>query len=168
MSHMGQVYLSHGLESGPKARKVQALATIARARGWDTVIPDYRGLGLEDRVSLLLAKLESRRDPVLLVGSSMGGAVSILATVQKPVAGLFLLAPAVFLPGYDEVGSTVQAQRTCIVHGWNDDVIPAKNAFRLAERHSAALHLYDDDHRLSASLAAIQNLFERWLSLDDS
>lgn len=158
----GRVFLSHGLESGPNARKVQALARIARAEGWETALPDYRGLSLDDRVALLLSKMDRVSEPVLLVGSSMGGAVSILASVKKPVAGLFLLAPAVFLPGYDDVGNTVRAQRMSIVHGWNDEVIPADNAFRLAQLHAASLHLYDDDHRLSASLPAIENLFESW------
>lgn len=164
MSVSGQVYLSHGLESGPKARKVQALASIAADHGWATRVPDYRGLGLEERVDLLLSELESSCEPTVLVGSSMGAAVSILASEHSSVGGLFLLAPAVFLPGYENVGATIGTGRVSIVHGWNDNVVPVENAFELARRHSASLHLYDDDHRLAASLAAIEGHFQSWLT----
>ena len=37
----GTVILSHGLESGPNATKVSALAKVAEALGWDSVRPDY-------------------------------------------------------------------------------------------------------------------------------
>ncbi len=40
----GTIVLSHGLESGPDATKVSALAKVAEACGWSSVRPDYRDL----------------------------------------------------------------------------------------------------------------------------
>ena len=41
MAH-GHVILSHGLESGPEATKVSALAKVAEQLGWTHERPDYR------------------------------------------------------------------------------------------------------------------------------
>ena len=40
----GTVILSHGLESGPQATKVSALAEVCAELGWDSVRPDYRSI----------------------------------------------------------------------------------------------------------------------------
>ena len=40
----GTVILSHGLESGPQATKVSALAAVCADLGWDSVRPDYRAI----------------------------------------------------------------------------------------------------------------------------
>jgi predicted esterase len=103
---------------------------------------------------------------VVLVGSSMGGHVAAAASMQLPeVRGLFLLAPAFFVPGYEEHTPVPRAGRITIVHGWRDDVIPAANSIRFAEQYRADLHLIDGDHRLEDRLFDI-NRFFNWF-LDD-
>ena len=43
----GHVILSHGLESGPQATKVAALAAMAESLGWSTERPDFLDLDRE-------------------------------------------------------------------------------------------------------------------------
>src|SRR5690349_3960304 len=56
------VILSHGLESGPEATKVTALAAACADLGWDSVRPDYRvidarrdPMAIDERIECLLA-----------------------------------------------------------------------------------------------------------------
>jgi fermentation-respiration switch protein FrsA (DUF1100 family) len=51
-------------------------------------------------------------------------------------AGVFVLAPAFFMPGYEQY--TPQPPPGCpvtIVHGWNDTVVPPENSVRYARQH---------------------------------
>ena len=93
----------------------------------------------------------------------MGGYVSTVASIRLPVDGLFLLAPAFYLPGYANQDLTPRAKTTMIVHGWGDDVVPAQNSIRFAKAHKCDLHLLDGDHRLNAALPKIEPLFELFL-----
>jgi hypothetical protein len=47
--------------------------------------------------------------------------------------------------------------------GWNDEAIPVANVIRFAEAERAALHLVDDNHRLTASQPLLDLLLERLL-----
>ncbi|EQD34984.1 hypothetical protein B1B_16995, partial [mine drainage metagenome] len=86
--------LSHGLESGPQATKVGALAAVAEAQGWRTLRPDYRDLdaqGLAAATSPRLARLRAAvpaHAPCVLVGSSFGAFISGLVSCEVPVRGL--------------------------------------------------------------------------------
>ena len=40
----GTIILSHGLESGPQATKVAALAAVANQLGWAELRPDFRDI----------------------------------------------------------------------------------------------------------------------------
>lgn len=77
----------------------------------------------DERVKILSAYLESEKARCILVGSSMGGYVSVTNAMRHKVAGLFLLAPALYMPNYDEQEYSANCP-TEIIHGWNDDVIP--------------------------------------------
>ncbi len=152
----GTVYFSHGRDSGPGARKIRALAPLARERGFRTVIPDYTGIFDPDtRVKLLLSAWDGRR-PAILVGSSMGAYVSVVASEQIRPAVLLLFAPAVGLLGVEN--PTPYAERVVVVHGWADEVVPVKNAVVFAEQHRAELHLLDADHSLTDQLPFLERL----------
>lgn len=162
-----QICFSHGKESGPWGTKIAAMADLARDRGHAVESLDYRGM--EDpaaRVDKLVAHCAALAEPLVLVGSSMGGHVATAASMQLPdVRGLFLLAPAFFMPGYESLTPEPRAVRTTLVHGWRDEVVPAANSIRFAAQHRARLHLVDGDHRLSAHLFDINRFFD-WF-LDD-
>lgn len=160
-----KLIFSHGKESGPYGRKIIALAQIALSKGLHVQSLDYQGITHPDaRAEKLVDVLSRSEEPHLLVGSSMGAYVSLVASRSAPVAGLFLLAPAVGLPGYAiQTGFDLSDIPTTIVHGWRDEVVPVSNVVGFAEAHRADLHLLDSDHRLTSVRPHIGELFNRWL-----
>ena len=99
----GTVVFSHGKESGPWGSKITAMATVVRDRGAAVESVDYRGLDdPADRVRKLIEVGLRLTGPLVLVGSSMGGHVSAAAASQLQPRGLFLLAPAFYMAGYEE------------------------------------------------------------------
>lgn len=161
------VCFSHGKESGPWGTKIAAMADLARDRGLAVESLDYRGMDdPAERVAKLVAYCRGIDRPLVLVGSSMGGHVAASASAQLPeVRGLFLIAPAFYMPGYEALTPEPAARRITIVHGWRDDVVPAANSIRFAAQHRAGLHLIDGDHRLTEQVFEINRFFD-WF-LDD-
>ena len=98
------VVFSHGLESGPWGTKIQAMAETARAAGAEVASIDYQGMREpQPRVDKLLAALADLDGRVVLVGSSMGGHVATAAAQSFEAAGVFVLAPAFHVAGYEEI-----------------------------------------------------------------
>ena len=152
----GHVILSHGLESGPNATKVSALAEIAQDLGWTHERPDYSAIDrvgkfgdIDARIALLRERAQRAQGPLVLAGSSMGAFVSALVSLDVPCVGLFLMAPPPFIEGYAQ---TLKAARqpTSIVHGWDDELIPAQAVIDWAQPRHDRLVLVDDSHRLAA------------------
>ena len=158
------VCFAHGKESGPWGRKISAMAEYARARGLTVMSPDYRfTMDPDERVRHLLAQSLPPSGELILVGSSMGGYVSAVASGQLRPRGLFLLAPAVDIPGYD-ADTTPGSERVDVVHGWHDDLIPPEIVYGWAKRHRARLHLVDSEHTLTSALPWICNAFDTFLA----
>lgn len=155
-----KLFFAHGKESGPWGSKIQFLAGCAKEIGWEVESPEYTDLPNDPdaRVERLVALLEAESAPAVLVGSSMGGYVSLVASSRVPVAGLFLMAPALYLPGYQEQDFSKQNCPIEIVHGWRDDVVPPEHSIRFAKDSGTTLHLIDDDHRFSARLDTLGEL----------
>lgn len=157
--------LSHGMESGPGATKVTALAARCAARGVAALRPDYRDLPTwRARVEHLLATLDTQTGPVALMGSSIGAYISALVSLQRPIAGLFLLAPPIEAP---PMLPALQAAAvpTWIVHGWRDELIAPAHVVAFAERQRARLLLIDGDHRLEGHVPALEREFDGFLDL---
>ena len=159
------VCFSHGKESGPWGTKIAAMADLARDRGLAVESLDYRGMeDPSERVDKLVAHCRPLGRPLVLVGSSMGGHVAASASAQlENVRGLFLIAPAFYMPGYEALTPEPKAGRITIVHGWGDEVVPATNSVRFAARHRATLHLIDGDHRLTDRVCEINRFFDWFL-----
>jgi pimeloyl-ACP methyl ester carboxylesterase len=159
-----KVIFSHGKESGPWGSKIQRLADIARRAGWDVDSIDYTDTFDPDlRVERLLERVKLERDSVLLVGSSMGGYVALVAAEQIAVAGVFLMAPALYLDGYHLQDYKPKCSQIEIVHGWSDDVVPVTGSFRFAQGTDCSLHLISGDHPLNGSLETVAGLFKLFL-----
>ena len=168
----GHVIISHGLESGPEASKAAALARVAGRLGWTHERPDYRDLDvlgpLGDVPARILrlgarAHLASRR-PLVLAGSSMGAYVSAHVSREVPVDGLFLMAPPVALdvePRYLKAAMVP----TRIIHGWEDELIPAMDVARWAQRRHDTLVMVPDSHRLAAHVEFCAEEFGRFLQM---
>lgn len=164
---MPTVYFSHGKESGPWGSKIRYLADRAEALGFAVESIDYRGIeSPDDRATLLREQLAGEADPaqVVLAGSSMGGYVSTVVAADYPAAGLFLMAPALYMPGYAVQDYPVCIAEVSVIHGWGDDIIPPENAVRFAGEGRHTLQLIDSDHRLNDSLPKVAACFEQLLA----
>jgi len=153
---MTTVIFSHGQESGPWGSKIRAMAEQAKALGCEADSIDYQGIAdPTERVQKLIAEAADIEDRLILVGSSMGGHVATAAAGRLGAAGLFVLAPAYFMEGYEELTPEPPTMPVCIVHGWHDDIVPVENSIRFAKQCAASLHLIDGDHRLTANIEEI-------------
>jgi len=158
------VLFSHGQESGPWGTKITALAQDAKDAGLAVDSIDYRGMAdPAERAKKLIARMRNFSEEILLVGSSMGGYVAVAAAQQQPAAGLFLMAPALAVPGWPKLGETVSAP-AFIVHGWQDDIVPIEWSIDFARANHARLHLLNAGHSLTEALDEIQGLFGAFLS----
>ena len=174
MSLRGHCILAHGFESGPDATKVTALDAVARRLGWSCERPDFTDLDARREVSALgdvskrvqrlldLARAAATRGPLVLAGSSLGARIAGRVSLQVPVAGLFLMAPPINLHEahpFDAAGVP-----TSIIHGWDDELIPAADVIDWARARRARLLLVDDAHRLSAHVDASAEAFAALLA----
>ena len=156
------VCFAHGKESGPWGTKITHLAEVARARGFEVQSPDYsHSHDPKERVAHLL-RLAPRADTLVLAGSSMGGYVAAQACAALKPQGLFLMAPALYFPGWDEEPAGCPAL-SCVVHGWKDDVVPVERGIAFARKNGAALHVLNSGHTLNDQFAALAVLFDDML-----
>jgi pimeloyl-ACP methyl ester carboxylesterase len=150
------VVFSHGKESGPWGAKINAMAALVRDLNLGVESVDYRGMDDPvDRVEKLVQVGGQQKGPLLLVGSSMGGHVAAAAAFRLKPEALFLLAPAFYMPGFEQYTPQDVAVPTAIVHGWRDEVVPVENSIRWAREHGATLHVLDSDHRLEDKIGNI-------------
>jgi pimeloyl-ACP methyl ester carboxylesterase len=159
------VVFSHGKESGPWGKKITAMAAAVRGLGYAVESVDYRGIDDPGaRVEKLVAVASQLPGPLILVGSSMGGHVSAAAAPQLHPRGLFLMAPAFYMAGFEAYTPQDVACPTAIVHGWHDSIVPVENSIRWAREHECALHVLDSDHRLEDRIDAICVLLRNFLA----
>jgi pimeloyl-ACP methyl ester carboxylesterase len=161
---MTTVVFSHGQESGPWGTKIRAMADCVRDMGCEADSIDYQGIAdPSERVAKLVDECGAVDAPLVLVGSSMGGHVATAAAEPLGAAGLFVLAPAYYMPGYEELTPNPPGMPTCIVHGWRDDIVPVENSIRYAKSCNAELHILDGDHRLTDNIDEINYYLLRFI-----
>ena len=175
MNTRGHCILSHGFESGPDATKVTALADAARRLGWSSERPDFTDLDARREVGELgdvparlrrlleLAGAAASRGPLVLAGSSLGAYISGLVSLQVPLAGLFLMAPPIRMGSANPL--VAARVPTSIIHGWDDELIPAAQVVDWAHSRRARLLLVADSHRLSAHVQASADAFASLLAV---
>ncbi|MFT4257523.1 MAG: hypothetical protein QM599_11265 [Pseudoxanthomonas sp.] len=169
----GHCILSHGFESGPDATKVTALAEVAERLGWTHERPDYTDLDARREAGelgdvparlarlLQLAQVAAARGHgngnVVLAGSSLGAWISAQVSLQVPSKGLFLMAPPIW-PATERAMQAAEVP-VSIIHGWDDELIPADQVVQWAQARRAKLLLVNDGHRLSDHVAASAQAF---------
>ena len=167
----GHCILSHGFESGPEATKVTALAQAAHALGWTSERPDYTDLDGRREVSDVgdvPARLQRLLDiagaaavagngPLVLAGSSLGAYIAGRVSLEVPVLGLFLMAPPITMGPLQELDASPVS--VSIIHGWDDELIPAQHVVDWATPRRARLLLVNDSHRLSEHVEASAEAF---------
>jgi pimeloyl-ACP methyl ester carboxylesterase len=162
---MPAVYFSHGQESGPWGTKIQAMAATVRELGCRAESIDYQGIPDPDtRVAKLRRECSNVPEPLILVGSSMGGHVATAAAEDVGAIGLFVLAPAFYIEGWEALTPPAPDIPIVIVHGWRDDVVPVDNSIRYARENFATLHIVNGDHRLAENIDEINFYLRRFVS----
>ncbi len=161
---MTTVVFSHGKESGPWGTKIRAMAELVKGLGCHVESIDYQGMeDPTDRVNKLIAACVDIDDSIVLIGSSMGGHVATAAAAEVAASGLFVIAPAYFMPGYEDLTPTPPEMPIAIVHGWRDDIVPVENSIRFAATCHAELHVLDGDHRLTENIDEINYYLRRFI-----
>jgi len=150
----------HGLDSSPQGTK----ASFLRAYDSRCLIPSLPP-DINERLKVLKQGL---CEPMLIVGSSLGGLTALMYAMSHPemVHGLVLLAPAVgikiedlFTEEYKRIMSSVYIPRgipTVVIAGFRDEVIPLSSIRAMFERSPDPANIQllevDDDHDLHKSL----------------
>jgi pimeloyl-ACP methyl ester carboxylesterase len=161
---MTTVIFSHGQESGPWGTKIRAMAERVKSMGCSADSIDYQGIAHPtERVEKCIRECAGIDDQLVLVGSSMGGHVATAAAERVGAAGLFVLAPAYYMEGYEDLTPVPPSLPVSIVHGWHDDIVPVENSIRYARECSATLHIVDGDHRLTANIDEINEYLQRFI-----
>jgi alpha/beta superfamily hydrolase len=162
------VIISHGLQSSPDATKATAIAGVVKNMGWTHECPDYRPYDAVSKLGDVYGRIAHLRElanaikgPLLLAGSSMGAFISARVSLDVPVIGLFLMAPPIKLAGFD---ITLQAADvpTCVVHGWDDELIPADAVVAWSKPRRDHLILVNDSHRLADHVVFCADTFGRF------
>jgi alpha-beta hydrolase superfamily lysophospholipase len=163
-----RVIFCHGLESGPHGSKYEAM----KAAGLPVVALDGQGKSLSERLRAVLQEARGASGPCVLVGSSYGGAVALLAAKalereRRAPKAVVLCAPALHLEETPlDANPPLLVAPMIILHGSGDDVVPAAVSVKYAQRAEAAGHTVDlqilaDDHRLSRSLRHLVSTVRR-------
>ncbi len=115
-----------------------------------------------ERLARLLDVAKSIDGPLVLAGSSFGAFISGLASLQVEARGLFLLALPLLLRGHDTKFDAARVP-LAIVHGWDDELIPARAVIDYAATRRATLHLVNDAHRLTDHVVESATWFGHFL-----
>jgi len=161
------VLYNHGKDSTPWSEKTLAFAEIAKKHGYQIQSPespDYRNQqDPDERVKQLLSMDLTGYDEVVLIGFSMGAYVATVAAETIKPNGLFLLAPAFYLPDYKQTKFSPPADCTKVYHGWRDDIVAPENSWKFCQKYYIHLQILDSDHRLINKLTYLQQEFDRFL-----
>ena len=131
------IVFSHGQDGEPWGAKIVAMAEVARAHGLSVESVDYRGM--DDPAARVRGCWWSAKPCRAAWCSSARASAGTSAwprPTQVPMRGVFVLAPAFFMPGYEQY--TPKPPAGCpvtIVHGWNDTIVPVENSIRYARQY---------------------------------
>ena len=158
------VVFSHGSGSGPRSAKIAALAETARVEGYEVEAVDYKGIDTpKERIEMLCDACQPLHGEIILVGSSLGGYVSLAAASLLHAKAVFLMAPAIYMPDLPPLREGSIDYPLAVVHGWHDSLVPVEHSIRFAREHNAMLHLVNSDHRLLDQLPMIRHFFEYFI-----
>ena len=140
-----RVQFIHGLESSPQSRKARVLA-----ERFDALTPAMNTDDFEACVALQ-SEVVAMWGPVVLIGSSFGGAVAT-ALLQRGLwrGPTLLLATASLRRGL--APALPAGVRVHLVHATGDDIVPVADARAIMaanDRAEVSLTEVDDDHALT-------------------
>src|SRR6202049_125060 len=138
------VVFSHGKDSVPCGRKITALADVARGEGYDVESVDYRGIETpRGCIDKLIEVCKTLSGDLVLVGSSLGGYVTVAAASLLHARGAFLMAPALYMEGLPPLRERLLDCPAALVLSWREDGGPSENINPFARVYGASMHLVD-------------------------
>lgn len=121
------------------------------------IIPNFTG-SLEKRMEKLNQILSEKSD-IRLVGSSFGGLMGSIFTMENEVRveRLILLAPAINMTGFSDYRGKTVSVPVHVYHGKDDEVIPIKDVEQVAKNTflNLSFNSMDDDHSLHNTFKTI-------------
>jgi len=121
------------------------------------LVPDFSG-SFSERMEKLYGIL-SNKSEILLVGSSYGGLMASIFTLENSsrVQGLTLLAPAINLDEFNDCRELTTDVPTTVYHGTEDTVIPIDSVYEQSKKcfKNLTFHRVDDDHMLHKTFKKI-------------
>jgi predicted esterase len=132
-------------------------ASFLRERYPDMVIEDFRG-NLQERMHKLNSILAGK-ESLIIIGSSLGGLMAAMFTLNNPerVKRLILLAPALAAEEFGPYVNKTTDTPVTIYHGQNDEVVPLAPVHDIAHRvfQNVTFNTVEDDHVLSKTFRLI-------------
>ncbi len=129
------VIINPGATGDTGSPKILRLAAVARSMGFHVQLFDCTQMpNPEERVSKLLSSEVATHSHLILVGSSMGGYVSTIASETLAPLGLFLIGPALYLRPYENLNPQPKAKHISIVHGWHDTIVSPSSVYDFVRR----------------------------------
>ncbi len=151
---MKNIIFIHGLESSGSGFKGRFFKKIFP----EILTPDFTG-NLDNRMKRLRVILSNYKK-INIIGSSFGGLMATLYTIENPsiVSSLILLAPALPFQNNLLVNKKNIDIKTVIYHGIHDTVVPLEPTEKIAEKIFTNLFFYkvNDDHMLHKTLKNIE------------
>ena len=163
------LWFLHGLDSSPRGTKGRLLAS----RYPECIMPELP----PDPAARLEVVERSVREPVVLIGTSLGGATALAYSMKHPdmVRGLVLMAPAVTFGERGESGSpwgdrprrayVPAGIPAVVIGGRRDTLVPPALLRALRERSPEPWNILvlevDDDHDLHEHLELMIDAVER-------
>jgi len=152
-----QTVFLHGLESGPNGTKSQALRALEPA----LLAPDLQAWSSAAERARQVAALLPTGQPLILVGSSLGGLTAVLLenAGTHDIRGMVLCAPALL-----RAEAPLLPARCPVVtlHGRQDELLDFDATVAAAKALGHVVLPVDDGHRLRDSHPAI---LAAWLAL---
>ena len=160
-----KVIFSYGKTVDAGEARLHAFEAVAAKYGIEVEnVPYDHDCPADERAAILLDVVKRQENPgeLILVGSSMGCYGSILASMEVPVLGLFLISPALFMYKVNDY-SLKGSRHTAFVVGWKDPVIPVPKVLDYVREEAAEVHVLADDHHMASSLDYLAGLFDLFL-----
>ena len=136
-----KILFLHGLESSPNSAKVKFLQSM----GHEVIAPALDRDDWEQSV-ISARNAAAVHEPDVVVGSSRGGAVAMVAQLKVPTV---LVAPA--WVKYAPCATT--SGRTVVIHSIDDDVVPYRDSEKLRKMFGTKLIAAGTSHRMNDSEA---------------
>ena len=155
------IYL-HGFASGTSSSKATYIGQRLRAGGIrvetpDLNLPDFSTLTVTRMLEQVRGSIDGTKEPVVLIGSSLGGFVAVMAAARQPdrVSKLVLMAPALdFSPAKSPQASGAWSEQ--VIADWK--AAGRMNVFHFGYGRIMPVHyaLYEDTQRYDAFNADVR------------